>query len=110
MWVTDRPGGKWAGAAPYVRGSPWVFELERWLLRLCGRWRCRDLWLGSVCAVSTKCVDRSGSGQSLTRVPDTPRDRVFLPGLDWNPPPIDNQGVATLHYREVLVVVVDVRR
>ena len=49
------------------------------------------------------------AGQRFTRVLDAPRDRVFLPGFDWNPPPINNQGVAAPHYREVLVIFVDVR-
>jgi len=54
-------------------------------------------------AVSSKCVDRPGSSQNFTPMQHTPRDGEFLPGLHWNPPPIDDEGVAALHHSEVLV-------
>jgi transposase len=60
--------------------------------------------------MAAKCVDRSGSGKNFAALRHTLRDEIFLSGFDRNPFSIDDQRLAALHNKHVLVVIVDLRR
>lgn len=58
----------------------------------------------SVCAVAAEGMYSSGSCNNLATMRHSPRDQIFVSGVKRNVPPIDNQGVASLHYDHVFVV------
>src|SRR5207249_35209 len=57
-----------------------------------------------------KCVDGSGLGQNFATVQYAPWDEVLLSGLQWNPLPVDDQGIAALNNDHVFVVIMHVHR
>ena len=63
----------------------------------------------SVCAVAAEDMYSSGSSNNLAAVRHSPRDEIFVSGVQRNAPPIDNQGVASLHHDHVFVVVMSMR-
>lgn len=51
----------------------------------------------------------SGPSNNFATMRHSPRDEIFVSGVQRNAPPIDNQDVASLHYDHVFVVVMSMR-
>src|SRR6266498_5464332 len=71
--------------------------------------RGKRLFLYAICPVAAKCVDGSGLSQNFATMQYAPRDEVLLSGLQRNPLPVNDQGIAALDHDHVFVVVVGVR-
>jgi hypothetical protein len=59
----------------------------------------------SICAVAAEGMYSPGPSDNFATVQHSPRDQIFVSGVQRNAPPIDHQGVASLHYDHVFVVV-----
>lgn len=60
----------------------------------------------SVCAVAAEGMYSPGPSDNFATVQHSPRDEVFVSRVQRNAPPIDIQGIASLHYDHVFVEVV----
>lgn len=59
--------------------------------------------------MTTECVYGSGLSQNFAAMQYATRDEVLLSSAQWNPFPINDQGIAALDHDHVFVVIVDVR-
>src|ERR1017187_1098658 len=63
----------------------------------------------SVCTVAAESVYRPSSSHNLATVPHPTRNEVFISSVKWNLLSVNNQGVASLHYDHVFVVIMGMR-
>jgi hypothetical protein len=90
------------GQSPQSGTEPrFVVDVGRGVPRVSGSY--------SVCAVAAEGMDSSSPSNHFATVRHSPRDEIFVSDVQRNAPPIDNQGVASLHYDYVFVVVMSMR-
>jgi hypothetical protein len=63
----------------------------------------------SVCAAASEGMYGPGPSDNFAAMHHSPRDEIFVAGVQRNALLIDNQGVASLHYNHVFVVVMSMR-